>query len=158
LFGNPFKDEFIRLLGTEMSLDNIDHDTIRADGALDDPRIHFATNCASVGCPMRRNKPYRSDRLDAQLEEQTVRFPSDKAGNRYNAASKALEVSRIFSAPPWYGGGFKRGWKGSDTLEAYFARYANVLAARPDDRRLVRDHKPAIRYLDYDWALNSPRS
>jgi hypothetical protein len=157
-FGNPFKDKFIRLLGTEMSLDNIEHDTIRADGAYNDPRIHFAVNCASVSCPMLREEPYVGDRIDAQLEEQTVRFLSDKTRNRYNAAAKALEVSKIFDSSPWYGGDFRRGWKGYTALEAFFANYAAVLADRREDQQLIRDHKAAIKHLDYDWALNGARS
>ncbi len=157
LIGNPFRDIFIRLLGAEMSLDNIEHDTIRADGAYNDPRIHFAVNCASVGCPMLREEPYLSDRLDAQLEEQTVRFLSDRTRNRFNADSRVLEVSKIFDSSPWYGGDFRRGWKGFTALEGFFAKYANVLADKPEDQQLIRDQKAAIRHLDYDWALNAAR-
>ena len=46
VFNNPFKNRFIKLFGRDMSLDAIEHDTIRAKGAYDDPRIHFAVNCA----------------------------------------------------------------------------------------------------------------
>jgi uncharacterized protein DUF547 len=155
LIGNPFKDRFIRLLGSEMSLDNIEHDTIRADGAYEDPRIHFAVNCASVGCPMLREEPYLGERLDAQLEEQTVRFLSDRTRNRFNPATRTLEVSKIFD---WYGGDFRRGWKGYASLEAFFAKYAHVLADKPEDQQLVRDRKAALRFLDYDWTLNAARS
>ena len=158
LIGNPFKDRFIRLLDKEMSLDNIEHDTIRADGAYNDPRIHFAVNCASVGCPMLREEPYVAERLDAQLEEQTARFLSDRSRNRFNPTAKALEVSKIFDASPWYGGDFRRGWKGFTALEAFFARYAQVLADKPEDQQLIRDHKAPIRHLDYDWTLNAARS
>ena len=158
LIGNPFKDKFIRLLGSEMSLDNIEHDTIRADGAYNDPRIHFAVNCASVGCPMLREEPYVADRLDAQLEEQTVRFLSDRSRNRFNPAAGTLEVSKIFDSSPWYGGDFRRGWKGFTALEGFFAKYANLLADKPADQQLIRDHKAAIRHLDYDWVLNAARS
>jgi hypothetical protein len=158
LIGNPFKDRFIRLLGTQMSLDNIEHDTIRADGAYNDPRIHFAVNCASVGCPMMREEPYVGDRLDAQLEEQTTRFLSDRSRNRFNPAARTLEVSKIFDASPWYGGDFRRGWKGYTALEAFFAKYAALLADKPEEQQLIRDHKATIRHLDYDWALNAARS
>src|SRR5689334_9750643 len=44
VFGNPFKDKFFKLFGREFTLDNIEHDTIRAKGVYDDPRIHFAVN------------------------------------------------------------------------------------------------------------------
>ena len=73
LLQSPWKPQFVKLLGTQMSLDNIEHDTLRARGRYDDPRIHFAVNCASVGCPMLREEAFVADRLDAQLDEQTRR-------------------------------------------------------------------------------------
>ncbi|MBI1990430.1 MAG: DUF547 domain-containing protein, partial [Betaproteobacteria bacterium] len=44
-FNNPFKNKFFTLFGRAFSLDNIEHDTIRAKGVYDDPRIHFAVSC-----------------------------------------------------------------------------------------------------------------
>lgn len=154
VFGNPFKDRFIRLLGTEMSLDNIEHDTIRAEGAYNDPRIHFAVNCAAITCPMLREEAYVPGRLDRQLEEQTIRFLSDRSRNRYSPESRALEVSKIFDSFPWYGGDFRRGWKGFKSLEQFFARYAALLAGTPDQQKLIDDRKIEIRFLEYDWGLN----
>jgi hypothetical protein len=154
LFGHPFKDRFIRLLGREMSLDNIEHDAIRADGAYEDPRIHFAVNCAAVGCPMLREEAYVAERLEKQLEEQTVRFLSDRSRNRYSAKTGALEVSKIFDSAPWYGGDFRRGWKGYTSLEQFFARYAHLLATDPAQQKLIRDRQAPLRFLDYDWRLN----
>jgi len=155
LFGNPFKDKFVRLLGREMSLDNIEHDTIRAHGAYDDPRIHFAVNCASIGCPMLREEPFVAERLDKQLDEQVVRFLSDRSRNRYDAASKTLEVSRIFD---WYGDDFHKGLRGIRSLPAFLAGHADLLADRPEDRKLIRDQQTAVQFLDYDWTLNAARS
>ena len=65
--------------------------------------MHFAVNCASIGCPMLREEAYVAERLDAQLEEQARRFLSDRSRNRFNAESGALEVSKIFD---W----FKEDW------------------------------------------------
>ena len=39
-----------------MSLDDIEQNRLRQRGAYDDPRIHFALNCASIGCPMLREE------------------------------------------------------------------------------------------------------
>lgn len=150
LVGNPFKDDFINLLGRKMTLDNIEHDTIRAAGAHDDPRIHFAVNCASIGCPMLREEAYTAERVDAQLEEQTLRFMSDRSRNRANAEGK-LEVSKIFD---WYGGDFKKGHKGFKTLESLFAKFATQLTDNAGHQQAIRDGKAAISYLDYDWGLN----
>jgi hypothetical protein len=152
LIGNPFKDRFVRLLGAKMSLDNIEHDMIRAEGVYDDPRIHFAVNCASVGCPMLREEPYVAERLDRQLEEQTERFLSDRSRNRYSPEAKALEVSKIFD---WYGEDFRKGHRGIASLPALFARYATLLAARPEEQAAIRSQKLPLRFLDYDWALNA---
>jgi hypothetical protein len=154
IFGNPFKDRFIKLLDQDMSLDNIEHDTIRVDGAYDDPRIHFALNCAAISCPMLREEAYVAERLDRQLEDQTARFLSDRARNRYNAHIRALEVSKLFDSAPWYGGDFEKGWKGYTSLPQFFAAYANLLAGDPAQQKIIRDRKAEIRFLDYDWRLN----
>ena len=45
----------------------IEHGLLRKRGVYDDPRIHFAVNCASIGCPMLREEAYVPERLDAQL-------------------------------------------------------------------------------------------
>ena len=57
---------------------------IRAPGSFDEPRIHMAVNCASIGCPALRNEAYVADKLDAQLENSVVRFLSDHSRNRFN--------------------------------------------------------------------------
>ena len=56
VFGNPWKDRFFTLFGVPQHLDGIEHETIRAPGAFDDPRIHFAVNCAAIGCPALREE------------------------------------------------------------------------------------------------------
>lgn len=156
LFGNPFKDAFINLWGRKVALDNIEHDTIRAPGAYDDPRIHFAVNCASVSCPMLREEAFVGDRIDKQLEEQTVRFMSDRTRNRMSAEGK-LEVSKLFDSSPWYGGDFRKGHKGFSTLEGFFGKYANLLTDNAEQQKIVRDGKAEIRHLEYDWNLNDVR-
>jgi len=152
LLSSPWKPKFIKLLGTEMSLDNIEHDTLRAKGRYDDPRIHFAVNCASIGCPMLREEAFVAERLDAQLDEQALRFLSDRSRNRY--ADGKLMVSKIFD---WYGGDFKLGHRGIQSLPAYLARYAEVLADAPADRERIKAQGPEIAFLDYDWKLNDAR-
>lgn len=152
LLSNPWKPKFIALLGTEMSLDNIEHDTLRAKGRYDDPRIHFAVNCASVGCPMLREEAFVAERLDAQLDEQALRFLSDRSRNRL--AEGKLMVSKIFD---WYGGDFKAGYRGINSLPAFLARYANQLADAPAERDRIREQKVDIGFLDYDWKLNDAR-
>jgi Protein of unknown function, DUF547 len=86
IFGNPFK--FFSLFGQPFTLDRIEHGMPRKPGAYDDPRVHFAVNCASVGCPMLREEAYVAERLDAQLEQQTRRFLSDRSRNRVSEARR----------------------------------------------------------------------
>ena len=155
-FGNPFKDEFFKLFGRGFSLDMIEHDTLRKPGVYNEPRVHFAVNCASIGCPMLREEAYVADRLDRQLEEQTRRFLSDRTRNRY--VNGVLEVSKIFD---WFARDWTSGYRGFDgrqppitSLPQWFGRHADVLADNTADRQVVRAGAAAIRHLEYDWQLN----
>jgi hypothetical protein len=152
VFGNPFKDEFFTLLGRKFSLDGIEHETLRKPGAYDDPRVHFAVNCASIGCPMLREEAYVADRLDAQLAQQAERFLSDATRNR--AAGGKLEVSMIFN---WFKVDWQSGYQGIKSREDYFARYAKLLSDDPAQQKIVADGKASISHLDYDWSLNDIR-
>ncbi len=161
LFGNPFKDEFFMLFGEPFSLDRIEHGMLRKPGAYDEPRVHFAVNCASVGCPMLREESYVGTRLDAQLEEQTRRFLSDRTRNRFDRAASRLEVSQIFK---WYEVDWTSGYRGfaSDAVplhsrEQFFAAYADLLADTEQDRDLIRARKAPLAFLDYDWSLNGAK-
>jgi hypothetical protein len=154
VFNNPFKNRFIKLFGRDYSLDMLEHDTIRAKGVYDDPRIHMAVNCASIGCPMLREEPYVAERLDRQLEEQVARFLSDRSRNRYNARANTLEVSEIFK---WYREDFENGYKGVSSREQFFGKYSGHLAEGAPEQQAVRSGKAAIRHLDYDWRLNDFR-
>lgn len=161
VFGNPFKDKFFNLLGREFSLDMIEHETLRKPGAYDEPRVHFAVNCASTGCPMLREEPYVAARLDAQLEEQTKRFLSDRSRNRHNAQDNALEVSEIFK---WFTTDWSSGYRGFDgkspamqSREQFFGKYAALLADNPTQQQVITERKAAIRHLDYDWTLNDAK-
>jgi len=158
IFGNPFKDEFFSLFGRGFTLDAIEHDTLRKPGAYDEPRVHFAVNCASIGCPMLREEAYVATRLDAQLEQQAVRFLSDRSRNRYDPAAVRLEVSKIFN---WFKEDWQSGYRGFDgttppinSREATFARYAKLLADAPADRARLVEGKAPIGFLEYDWTLN----
>ena len=155
LLQSPWKRKYIALLGSTVSLDGIEHDTLRARGRYDDPRIHFAVNCASVGCPPLREEAFTADRLAAQLDEQALRFMSDRSRNRWNTSRQRLEVSKIFD---WYGEDFTLGHQDITSAAAFCARYADRLADAPADRERIRAQAAPVSYIDYDWALNdAPR-
>jgi hypothetical protein len=154
VIGNPWKDKFFTLLDKPQNLDGIEHDTLRAPGAFDDPRVHVAVNCASIGCPMLGAHAFTAEKLDAQLDDLFRRFMSDRSRNRYNPKTRAVEVSRIFD---WYGKDFEKGHKGFSSVAEVAARYAEQLADAPEDRAVLRDKKASIAFLEYDWTLNDVR-
>jgi len=155
VFGNPWKDRFFTLLGAPMSLDDIEQGMLRKEGAYDEPRIHFALVCASIGCPMLRKEAFVPARLDAQLEDGLRRFLADPSRNRYDARRDRLEVSRIFD---WYAKDFEHGYRGFTSVKATLARYADLLAEKPADQARVREQKADVDFLEYDWALNDAKS
>jgi len=154
LLQSPWKQKFAPLLGATITLDAIEHDMLRARGRYDDARIHFAVNCASIGCPMLREEAYVPDRLEAQLDQQVQRFLSDRSRNRWNAGARKLEVSKIFD---WYGDDFRQSRQGAGSLEAWFATHADWLADGAAERELIRARQAPIGFLDYDWKLNDAR-
>ncbi len=148
-FRSPWSKSFIPLLGETRSLDDIEHNLIRGSDRYQDPRIHFAVNCASIGCPALRNDAYTGKHLDAQLDEQTRLFLQDRSRNRINDGKLAL--SSIFK---WYREDFEKGWKGYSSLELFLVDYAVDLSLNPEEIQKLKDKDMIIRFLDYDWALN----
>lgn len=154
LLQSPWKRKFIPLLGQTVSLDQIEHETIRKPGAFDEPRIHFAVNCASIGCPALASEAFVAERLSAQLNAATERFLANRAHNRYDAGSDTLHVSSIFD---WYGKDFELGHRGIVSLRGFFAAHAVQLADDDSARAKLRAQTFKLRYTDYDWALNDAR-
>ena len=151
LLQSPWKKRFFRLLGSERSLDDLEHGLIRAPGAFDEPRIHFVLVCASVGCPMLRDEALVGTHLDTQLDDSMRRFLSDRTRNRFDGASDTLAVSKIFD---WYYADFEPGKNREDALKVFFARHADVLGSSANEQVKIRSGRYKIVYLDYDWSLN----
>lgn len=149
LFQSPWKKRFVPLLGATRTLDEIEHDMIRGSGRYNDPRIHFALNCASLACPALRNEAYVAERLDAQLEDAATAFLADRQRNRLEAGR--AQVSSIFK---WYRADFEAGWRGARSLGQFLALYATALQLRPEQTDQLRAGTLGIEFLDYDWRLN----
>lgn len=156
IFDNRWKRKFFKLFGEDCYLDKIEHEMLRKPGVYNEPRVHYALNCASIGCPALRDEAYVADRLDQQLEEQAVRFLSDRSRNRF--AGGKLQVSLLFK---WFSEDWQSGYTGFDgktpaitSREQYFARYARLLTDSVADQQLLATSKLPITYLDYDWNLN----
>ena len=163
VIGNPWKDRFFTLLGKPQHLDGIEHETMRAAGGFNDPRVHVAVNCASVGCPLLDRRALAgtsATALDAQLTDLMQRFLADRTRNRFNPQTRTLELSRIFD---WYGDDFRAGGKsflgyaGYASVAEVGSRHADLLADSEADRALLRSGQAKIAFLEYDWALNDTR-
>ena len=150
---SPWKKKFIPLLGIIRSLDDIEHGLIRAPESYDEPRIHFAVNCASIGCPALRPEAYRGDILESQLQSAEMLFLGDKSRNRL--VNNVFEISSIFK---WYGDDFRKGNRGIESLEQYLLSHSGLFGLSEEQKTSMQNGKMKIRYLKYDWKLNSLRS
>lgn len=148
----PWAKSFIPLLDKTRSLDEIEHTMIRGSGRYNEPRIHFAVNCASIGCPALRAEAYTGKKIEAQLEEQTRLFFSDRSRNRLSG--NTLELSSIFK---WYDKDFRKGWMNTFTVAAFAEHYAEALGLSSEQVKALKAGKISIDYLDYDWRLNDKR-
>jgi len=151
-FSSPWKKKFFILLGESQSLDGIEHDLIRGSGRYNEPLIHFAVNCASIGCPALLDEAFVAEKLDQQLLESTERFLNDRSRNRFEASTGTLEISSIFD---WYAEDFNKGWRGYDSLHDFFRTHADWIADDADNVESLRGEELRIEFLDYDWHLNS---
>jgi hypothetical protein len=154
-FSSPWKKTFFKLLGEERNLDWIEHDKLRPtgkniiNGGYQDPRIHVAIVCASIGCPALPPEAFTASKLDGQLESGMVKFVGDKTRNRY--ADGKLQVSSIFK---WFKDDFEKGYKGFGKVEDVFAKYADALSSDAAAQAQIRAKTVSISHLDYDWSLN----
>ncbi len=136
-FSSPWKIKFIKLMGRELTLDNIEHDIIRKD--FSEPRIHFAVNCASMGCPSLRNEAFVASKLEAQLEDSALKFVSNTKKNRVDSKKKTVYLSKIFK---WYGADFDKKHGG------YIKYFAKTHPIKPN----LKNYD--VKWTDYGWNLN----
>lgn len=129
--------EWFQIGGEDFSLDRIEHKILRKD--FEEPRIHFAVNCASISCPVLRPEAYTADKVDRQLDEQARIFLNDPTRN--TITENRIEVSKIFS---WFGGDFKKG----QSLVEFIDKYTKTDI----------DEKARVRFMKYDWNLNGIES
>lgn len=138
--GTPFVSDtwtidFIKIEGQTYDLNNIEHGIVRPK--FNDPRVHFALNCASISCPKLLNEAYRAEKLNEQLDAQARDFLKDKSRNKIVSSDKA-QVSKLFT---WFEGDFK---KTAPSVIAFINKYSDVKLSE----------KAKLAYLDYDWKLN----
>lgn len=142
-FSSPWAKKNWDLFGRKVSLDFIEHDKARA--SFNEPRLHFAFVCASIGCPQLRGEAWTAAKLEAQLTDATKLFLSDTSRNRYDAVKHKLELSSIFK---WYSSDFT---KNGESVGDFVAKWITADSAQ---QQLIQDEKVKIEYLPYDWRLN----
>lgn len=138
LFKSPWKKKIVKLGGMTTTLDHIEHDILRPE--FKDPRVHFAINCASKGCPPLYQEPFAGNQLEMQLNEVTRHFINNPGFNRLEG--NVLYVSSIFK---WFLEDF------NNDIIGFFEQYASD---RLKNQIITRRSSLNIKYLDYDWSLN----
>lgn len=129
---NPWNEKFIKIGNEFFSLSNIEHEILRH---MDEPRIHFAINCASKSCPKLLNTAFTSENVETLLELATKAFINDSEKNKIS--KEDIQLSKIFD---WY----KKDFTKNGSLIEYINFYSRVKV----------DANTKITYLEYDWSLN----
>lgn len=122
-----------RVNGRELSLGGIENGILRK---MNEPRIHFAINCASISCPTLLNEAYTAAKINEQLEKVTIEFiNSDKNEINENEA----KISSIFKFYP-------NDWKvdGKVNITGYINQYSKT-KLNPNAN---------LTYKEYNWGLN----
>lgn len=129
----PWDIEFIMIEGQKYDLNDIEHNILRAN--YNDPRIHFALNCASMSCPVLPKEAYDPSRLNSQLDAAGRRFLKDETKNKIS--KNTIEISRVFK---WFTSDFTN----EGTVIDFLNKYSDIKI----------DEDADIDYLEYDWRLN----
>ena len=136
--------------GTEYSFNEIEHDIIRKE--FNEPRIHFAINCASIGCPFLQNFAFRPEKLDEQFKKAIVDFFVSKDHYELLVKEKKLRVTSIFD---WFQEDFYDEDKGETILD-YLIKIASNNEIR-SKLEMAKKEKYEIEYIDYNWSLNDTK-
>lgn len=134
----PWDEKYLQIEGKDVSLNDIEHRILRPIWA--DHRLHFALNCASLGCPDLSTEAYRAETIQGQLQQAEDLFLSQPRAIELTQDG-VLMLSSLFD---WYLEDF------ADSEQALL----QFLAERaPNLATTLRTHQSKIRY-HYDWALN----
>ena len=134
----PWGKKLIAVDGEELSLDDIEHRILRP--IWGDPRIHYAVNCAAIGCPNLQPSPYSGANVEALLTVAAKNYINHPRGVEIRDGE--LHVSSLYE---WYARDF--GENDAAIIE-HLRRYAKprlTAALRGIDK---------IEASDYDWSLN----
>jgi len=134
----PWRQSVVAVNGVELTLNDIEHGVIRP--IFNDPRIHYAVNCASIGCGGLARRAYSGDEVDAMLDTAARTYVNHPRGVRVD--HEGIVVSKIYG---WYREDF--GDSEAAILD-HVRRYADPgLRARLSGATDIDDY-------EYDWSLN----
>lgn len=141
LFGSgPWKAKQVVVEGRKVSLDDIEHRILRP--IWKDPRIHYAVNCASIGCPNLQRQAFTAHNTQSLLDKAAREYVNHSRGVRVSGGR--LVLSSIYS---W----FESDFHADGALMAHLKRYASPsLAAKLEGFDVADDYA-------YDWRLNDAR-
>lgn len=134
----PWDRKIITIAGTRLSLNNIEHGILRP--IWQDVRVHYAVNCASIGCPNLAPRAYTGAGLEAMLEQAAADYINHPRG--FARIDGRLRASSIYN---WYASD----WGTQADILTHARRYA-----RGQTTAVLADAS-AIDGFDYDWALNA---
>ncbi|MEO1000468.1 MAG: DUF547 domain-containing protein, partial [Pseudomonadota bacterium] len=135
----PWREKRVRVAGEDLSLDDIEHGIMRP--VWGDARVHYAVNCASIGCPNLKETPWTAARLGADLDAGARAYVNHPRGA--TVAGARLTVSSIYD---W----FQEDFGGTDAgVISHLRQYAEpgLRSALDGINRIAGD--------DYDWSINA---
>lgn len=117
-----------------------------------DPRVHFALNCASAGCPRLPRQAFSAAHLDQQLDDETRKFLAEERNLRIDHQAQTVFLSAIFD---WYRSDFLTWYQQRfPDHAATLLNYVTLYTAPVQTEALQRGSSYAVRFLPYDWSLN----
>lgn len=137
----PWGDVHAQVVGQDLTLDNIEHGILRP--IWKDERIHYAVNCASIGCPNLAADAYTAENLESLLDTGARAYVNHPRGVDVVDAD-FIVISSIYD---WWVFDFGDSEEG---VIAHLVKYAN-----PDLASQLTEFSGAIDY-EYDWDLNEP--
>lgn len=135
----PWGAPQIAVDGERLTLNDIEHRILRP--IWRDPRIHYAVNCAAIGCPNLQNTAFTSANTEALLNAGARQYVNDPRGVSVDGGN--LIVSSIYI---W----FREDFGGNDSgVLSHLRQYADpTLASALAGKTAIADHR-------YDWSLNA---
>jgi hypothetical protein len=129
----PWTKGIVPIGNSKLSLGGIENGILRK---MDEPRIHFAINCASYSCPKLLNEAFTAGKINEQLDKVTLNFIN---GHKNELSANSPKLSSIFD---WYQKDFTVNDK-QDVI-GYINKFANS-KINPSAK---------ITYKEYNWNLN----